>query len=169
MLARLSKIGADRNTEGRGAARRARRQINEGNERRRRWRQSLAVRNSWRWGACGQRRRLGTCRLWSFLVAVWRARRAGAGTSVGFDSRPSQQDRRRSEREGCGAGVACRSRRQIDRRNERRRYGRQRRAAGRPRVWRRTTRQGQAALSALLPSHPPCSRTRRRARPNMER
>ncbi len=83
--------------------------IDQGNERRRRWRQSFAVRNSCGGEPAGRDGDSGTCRLWSFLAAVWRARRAGAGTSVGFGSRPSQQDRRRSERQGRGARVPCRS------------------------------------------------------------
>ena len=56
----------------------------------------------------GRRRR--ACRRCSSVVgAVWRARCAGAGTSGGLGSRPSRQNRRRSERQGCGAGVPFRS------------------------------------------------------------
>ena len=53
VLARLEQNRRGPEREGRGVARRAGRQIDQGNERRRRWRQSLAVRKS-----CGRGRRL---------------------------------------------------------------------------------------------------------------
>ena len=68
------------------------------------------------------------------VSAVWRALRAGAGTSDGFGSRSSEQNRRGSERQGCGVGVARRSRLQNDGGKRRRGRRRQRRAGGRLRV-----------------------------------
>ena len=165
MLARLGKIGADRNAKDGSVARHARRQIDQGNRRP----SPLAPK------FCRQKlSRAGTetpgLPLF-FLAAVWRARRAGAGTRIGLGSRPSQQDRHGPERQGCGARVPCRSGREDDRGIGLCRLRRQRCAGGRPRVReRRPAGNGQEeARSPLLRSRQPCSPIRRRAKPNMER
>ncbi len=92
--------------KGWAVARRARRQVDQGSERRRHWRQRVAAGER-----RGRGRKLEPCRFCLPVVsAVWRARRAGAGTSAGLCSCPPQQNRRGPERQGCSAGVACRSR-----------------------------------------------------------
>ena len=132
--------------EGCGAcvACRCRRQVEQGNERRLDGGRCV---HGFRLARGGRR----ACRVWSARArGVWRARCAGEGTiGAGLGSRPSEQNRGRPEREGCGAGVARRSGLQNDRGKRRHRRRRQRRSGGRPCVRRRRPAGGGRGADRL--------------------
>ena len=153
VLARLGKIGADRNTKdaacapSRQASNRSRRRTPSPR------RQGVAVGN-----ACWRGRRARACRLWLLASPQFGALVAPAqGHRIGLGSCPSQQNRRGPERQGCGAGVACRSGRQDDRGIGLCRLRRQRCAGGRLRVRETTTRrqrrEGARRLGSALAGH----------------
>ena len=167
VLARLSKIGADRNTKDAALASlvaagvKSNKEMSDGST------AGVAFTDADLPGAGAGPVASGLLAPAGFGALVAPAKGQSAPASV---LARLEQNRRRPEREGCGAGVARRSGLQNDRGNAAPSSPASttvRRKALRSET---PTRRGRArGRSPRLPSRRPCSRTRRRAKPSMER